>query len=167
MGQRNKKKTIRSILSRWGWGIKKYSVHSVKVWLRNKRKLVLLLVDDQSHLCMFYHNCKWWSKHSSWSCWIPFVPWLVRNISGELNHSWILSWCHMDNISFGSFRLVLWHRADILWWVFGYCPLSSNQGFLEPMLCALDVFTMEVVSQTNHFFLICISIATNEFFSML
>ena len=38
---------------------------------------------------------------------------------------------------FWSFRLVLWHRADILWWVFGYCPLSSYPGFLEPMLCAL------------------------------
>ena len=56
---------------------------------------------------------------------------------GGLNHLWILSWCHMDYISFGPFRLVLWHRADIPWWVFGYCPLSSYLGFLELMLCAL------------------------------
>ena len=29
--------------------------------------LALLLMGDQSHLCIFYHNCKGWSKHSSWS----------------------------------------------------------------------------------------------------
>ena len=37
-----------------------------------------------------------------------------------------------DYISFGSFQLVLWHRADLLWWVFGYWPLISYPGFLEP-----------------------------------
>ena len=100
-----------------------------------------------SNLCIFYHNCKGWSKHSSWSCWIPLVAWPGRGISGELTHLWILSWCHMDYLSFGSFQIVLWHRADILWWVFGYCPLSSYLGFLEPMLCAIwVVVTMEVVS---------------------
>ena len=92
---------------------------------------------NQSCLCIFYHNCKEWSKHSSWSCWILLVAWPGRDISRESNHLWILSWCHMDNISFESFWLVLWHRADILWWVFGYCPLSSYPGFLEPMLCTL------------------------------
>ena len=98
--------------------------------------LALLLVGDQSHLCIFYYNCKGWSKHSSWSCWIPLVAWPGRDTPGELNHLWILSRCHMEYISFGSFRLVLWPRADILWWTFGYCPSSSDLGFLEPMLCA-------------------------------
>ena len=28
----------------------------------------------------------------------------------------------MDYISFWSFRLILWHRADMPWWVFGYYP---------------------------------------------
>ena len=99
--------------------------------------LTLLLVGDLSRLCIFYHNCKGWSKQSSWSCWIPLVAWLERDISGELNHLWILSWCHMDYIYFGSFRLVLWHKANILWWVYGYCLPSFYLGFLEPMLCAL------------------------------
>ena len=99
--------------------------------------LALLFVGDLSHLCIFYHNCKGWIKHSFWSCWIPLVAWPGRDISRELNHLWILSWCHMDYISFGSFRLVLWQRADIPWWVFGYCPPSSHLGFLGPMLCAL------------------------------
>ena len=70
---------------------------------------------------------------------IPLVAWPGRDISGELNHLWILSWCHMDYTSFGSFWLVLWHRADILLWFFGYCPLSSYSGFLELMLCALGI----------------------------
>ena len=56
---------------------------------------------------------KGWSKYSSWSCWIPFVVWPGRDISRELNHLWILSWCHIDYISFGSFCQVLWHRANI------------------------------------------------------
>ena len=69
----------------------------------------------------------------------------------------------MNYISFGSFRLVLWHRADIPWWFFGYYPPSSY------LVCyALwVVVTMEGVSQTNHFFLICITTATNGFCSML
>ena len=99
--------------------------------------LALFLVGDLSRLCIFHHNCKGWSKHSSWSCWILLVAWPGRDFSRELNHLWKLSWCHMDYISFGSFRLVFWHRADILWWIFRYCPLSSYPGFLEPMLCAL------------------------------
>ena len=37
------------------------------------------------------------------------MAWPGRDTSGELNHLWILPWCHMDYISFGSFRLVLWH----------------------------------------------------------
>ena len=74
-------------------------------------------------LYILYHNCKGWSTHSSWSCWILLVAWRGRDTSGELSHLWILSWYHMDYISFGSFHL--WHRADIPWWVFGYCPLSS------------------------------------------
>ena len=40
----------------------------------------------------------------------------------KLNHLWILSRCHMDYISFGSFQLVLWHRADT---VVSFCVLSS------------------------------------------
>ena len=44
-----------------------------------------------------------WSKHSSWSCWIPLVAWPGRDTSGELNHLVILSWCHMDYISFRFF----------------------------------------------------------------
>ena len=64
-----------------------------------------LLVGNLSHLCIFYHNCKGWIKHSSWSCWIPLVAWPGRDISGELKHLWILSWCHMDYISFGSFDI--------------------------------------------------------------
>ena len=103
----------------------------------SKVLLALLSVGDLSHLCIFWHNCKGWSKHSSWSYWIPLVDWPGRDISGELKHLWILSWCHIDYISFGSFRLVLWHRTDIPWWVFGYCLLSSDLGFLEPILCAL------------------------------
>ena len=99
--------------------------------------LALLLVGDLSHLCIFYHNCKGWSEHSSWPCWILLVVWPGRDTSGVLNNLWILSWCYMDYISFWSFRLVLWHSADIPWWVFGYCPLSSYLGFLEPMLCTL------------------------------
>ena len=95
--------------------------------------LALLLVGYLSHLCIFYHNLKGWSKHCSWSCWIPLVAWPGRDISGELNHLWIPSWRHMDNISSGSFHLVLWHREDILWWELGYCPLSSYLGFLEAM----------------------------------
>ena len=105
-----------------------------------------------SHLCIFY-NSKGWSKQSSWSCWIPLLAWRRRDSSGGLNHLWILSWCRMDYISFGSFRLVLWHRAGIPWWVFGYCPLSSHLGFLEPMLCAWVVVTIEVVSQTNRIYI--------------
>ena len=99
--------------------------------------LALLLVGDLSNFCIFYHNCKGWSKHSSWSWWILLMAWPGRDIPGEFSHLWILSWCHMDYISFGSFWLVLWHRADILWWVFGYCPLSSYPGFFEPMLYTL------------------------------
>ena len=30
----------------------------------------------------------------------------------------------------------LWHRTDILWWVFGFCLLSSYPGCLELILCA-------------------------------
>ena len=79
-----------------------YMVHHT--WLFNLTSsycllLALLLVgglSHLSHLCIFYHNCKGWSKHSSWSCWIPLVAWLRRDISGELNHLWILSWCHMN-----------------------------------------------------------------------
>ena len=99
--------------------------------------LTLLLVADLSRLCIFYHNCKGWSKHSSWSCWIPLVVWPGKDTSGELNHLWILSSCHMDYISFLSFRLILWHRADIPWWVFGYYLPPSYLGFLETMLCSL------------------------------
>ena len=99
--------------------------------------MFLLLVADQSRLCIFYYDSKEWSKRSSWSCWIPLVAWPGRDISGDLNNLWILFWCHMEYISFGSLWHDLWHRADILWWVFGYCPLSSYPGFLESMLCAL------------------------------
>ena len=87
----------------------------------------LIFVGDLSRLCIF-HNCKGWSKHCSWPCWIPLVAWPGRDISGKLNHLWILSWCHMDYISFGSFQLVLWHKVDILLWVFGYCPRSRFLG---------------------------------------
>ena len=80
------------------------------VLLPSDALLALLLMGNLSCLYIFYHNCKGWSKHSSWSCWIPLVAWPRRDTSGELNHLWILSWCHMDYISFGSFRLVLWHR---------------------------------------------------------
>ena len=73
---------------------------SYLVLLPSNVHLALLLVGDLSHLCIFYHNCKGWSKHSSWSCWIPLVAWTGRDISGELNHLWILSWCHMDYIFF-------------------------------------------------------------------
>ena len=107
------------------------------VLLPSDALLALLLVGDLSYLCISYHNCNGWSKHSSWSCWIPSMAWLGRDISGELNYLWILSWCHMDDIYFGCFRLVLWHRADIPWWVFVDYPPSSYLGFLEPMLCAL------------------------------
>ena len=40
--------------------------------------LALHLVGDLSHLCIFYRNCKGWSKHSSWSCWIPLKRYLQR-----------------------------------------------------------------------------------------
>ena len=94
--------------------------------------LALLLVGDLSQLCIFYHNCKGWSKHSSWPCWIPLVAWAGRDTSGELNHLWILSCCHMDYISFGSFWLVFWHRADMLWWVFRFLlDVVSNGLFLS------------------------------------
>ena len=52
--------------------------------------LALLFVGDLYHLCIFYHNCKGWSKHSSWSCWIPLVAWPGRDTSGELNQLGIL-----------------------------------------------------------------------------
>ena len=55
----------------------------------------------------------------------------------ESCHSRILSWYHMDYISFESLHLGLWHRRDRLWWVFRYYSLSSNPDFLEPMLCSL------------------------------
>ena len=119
------------------YGLPYPTFQSSLVLLPSDVLLALLLVGNLSHLCIFYHNCKGWSKHSSWSCWIPLVAWPGSDTSGELNHLWMLSWCHMDYISFVSFRLVLWHRVDIPWWVFGYCPLSSYLGFLEPMLCAL------------------------------
>ena len=99
--------------------------------------LALLLVGDLSRICIFYHTWKRWSKHNSWSCWILWMAWPGRDISGELKHLWILSWCHMDCISSGSFRIVFWLRADILWWVYGYWPISFYPGFLETMLCAL------------------------------
>ena len=99
--------------------------------------LALLLAGDLSRVFICYHNCKGLRKHCSWSCWISLVAWPGRDISGELNHLWIPSWCHMNFISFGSFLLVLWHRADIPWWVFGYCLLSCYPDFLEPMFCAL------------------------------
>ena len=126
--------------------------------------LYLFLMGGMSCLGILYHN-KGWHTHSYWSCWILLVDWHRRDTSGELSHLWILSWGYMNYISFGSFRLGLWHRADILWWVFGYYLLSSNPGFLEPMLWV--VVRMEVVSQTNHFFLICIHISTNGFCLML
>ena len=97
--------------------------------------LALLLVGDLSHLCIFYHNCKGWGKHSSWSCWIPLVTWPRRDTSGELNHLWILSWCHMDYISFGSLWLVLWLQAsnntgilnvNILSWLTGRAIISPD-----------------------------------------
>ena len=100
--------------------------------------LTLILVGGMSRLCIFYCNCKGWSIHNSWSCWILWMTWHGRDTSRELNHLWILSWCQMDYISFGSFRLGLWHRADIMWWGFGYRLLSSYPGFLEPMLYALS-----------------------------
>ena len=102
-----------------------YMVHHA--WLFNVL-LALLLVGNLSHLCIFYYNGKGWSKHSSWSCWIALVAWTGTDTSGELNHLWILSWCHMDYISFGSFWLVLWHRADIPWWVLGYYPPSLSSA---------------------------------------
>ena len=75
---------------------------------------------------------------------IPLVSWPGRDTSRELNHLWILSWCHMDYISFRSFRLVLWHRADIPWWVFGYCPLSSYLSFLKSVDSIKDVVRSSV-----------------------
>ena len=119
------------------YGLPYSTFQSHLVLLPSDVLLASLFVGDLSQLCIFYHNCKGWSKHSSWSCWIPLMASPRRDISRKLNHLWILSWCHIDYISFGSFRLVLWHRPDILWWVFGYCLLSSYPGFLEPMLCAL------------------------------
>ena len=90
-------------------------------------------------LCILYHNCQGWSAYSSWSCWILSVAWHGRDSSGELSHLWILSWCHLDYIYFGSFRLGLLYGADTLCWVFGYRLLSSNPC-LELMLCALGRF---------------------------
>ena len=100
--------------------------------------LTLFLVGDMSCLCILYHNCKEWSTRSSWSCWILLVAWHRRDTSGEFSHLWILSWCHMDYKSFGSFWLGFWHWADILWWVFGFHLLFSYPGFLESMLCTLS-----------------------------
>ena len=120
------------------YGLPYPTFHFHLVLLPSHLLFALLLIGDLSRLCIFFLNCKGWSKYRLWSCWIPLVAWLGRYISRELNHLWILSWCHiMDYIYSGSFQLFLWHRADILWWVFGYCPLSSYPGFLEPMLCAL------------------------------
>ena len=69
----------------------------------------------------------------------------------------------MEYISFWSFRLGLWHRGDILCWVFEYRSLASDPGFLEPMLCSLD----SCCDGGWDFFLICISVATHGFCSML
>ena len=55
--------------------------------------LTLLLVGDLSHLCIFYHNWKG-------SCWISLVAWPWRDISGELNLLWILSWYLIDYVFF-------------------------------------------------------------------
>ena len=90
-----------------------------------------------SCLCIFYHNCVGWSSRNSWSCCILLEYWLRRDIFKESCHSWILSWYHMDSRSFGSFRLGLWHRADKLWWVFGYRSLLFDLPFFELMLCSL------------------------------
>ena len=57
--------------------------------------LVLFVVGGLSNLCIFHHNYKGWSNHSSWSCWIPLVIWPGRDISGELNHLGILSCCYI------------------------------------------------------------------------
>ena len=99
--------------------------------------LTLFLVAGISLLCVLYHNCNEWSTHSCWWCWILLLAWHRRDSSRELSQLWILSWCHMDYISFGSFWLCLWRREDILWWIFKHCLLSSYPGFLEPMLCTL------------------------------
>ena len=90
--------------------------------------LTLFLEGSISHLCMLYQHCKGWCTHSS--CWILSVAWHGRDTSRELSDLWILSWCYMDYISFGSFWQGLWCRADILWWVFGHRLLSSYPGFL-------------------------------------
>ena len=108
--------------------------------------LALFLMGGMSHLCILYHNYKGWSTCSSWSCWILLVAWHGKDISRELSHLWILSWCHMDNISFGFFQLDVWQRADILWWVLGYRPLSSYPGFLGWCYALWVVVVMEVVS---------------------
>ena len=96
----------------------------------------LRLVGGRSHLCMLYHNYTWLSKQ-----FLVMLNLLValngKDTTEKLNYPWILCPCHMDNISFRSIWQSLWHRVDILWWVFGYCLLSPNRGFLEPMLCAL------------------------------
>ena len=67
-----------------------------------------------------------------WTC--NYQAWFGRYISEK---SWILSWYHMDYISFESFQLVFWRRGDWLRWVSGYCFLSLDPDFLKPMLCSL------------------------------
>ena len=100
--------------------------------------LALLLVGGMSQPCIIYHNYKGWNTHNFWSCWILLGARHRRDTSRVSSHLWILSWCHMDNISFGSFWLGLRQRADILCWVLGYCSLLSYPNFLELMLCSLS-----------------------------
>ena len=98
------------------------------------------------------HNCMVSSTCMSWSC-ILLGAWLRRDIFEESCHSWILSSYHMDYISFESFQLGLWHRTDIMWWVFRYCSLSFNPDFLEPMLCSLGSCFIRGCLLNSSFFL--------------
>ena len=88
--------------------------------------------------CIFYHNCMGCITRNSWSCCILLGNWLGRDVFKGLCYSWIFSWYHMDNISFESFQLDLWFRADRWWWVFRHCSLLFNSDFLEQMSCSLS-----------------------------
>ena len=108
--------------------------------------LALLLVDGLSRLNILYHNYGRCSTYKSESLWNFLVAWHRKHTSEDLIHLWILSWCHMDNISFGSFRLGLWHRAGVLWWFSGivlYLPnqISSVSGIWPWMIKGLSFFT--------------------------
>ena len=99
--------------------------------------LALLLVGSMSRLCIFIATA-WDGVHAILAhfifCWRRDSE-VIFSKSRAYSRMW--SWYNIDNISFESFRLGLWLRANRLWRVLGYYSRSFDPDFLEPMLCSL------------------------------